>query len=165
MQENGCAAHVVWNPLSGEIVQTTPATRAALTHGCGTTREGRICVQIVVIGLLDEPFTNGPLHGLETILAWLDSWHVARNWPAGPPLPPPQARQSTRSHRVWARGGHFGASQMPDIHGIGPGGIDITKITGGPNARVAIPRPRSGSPEPLLRPAAGQANASASNHV
>jgi hypothetical protein len=66
--------------------------------------------------------------GLAEILAWLDTWQIPRRWPAGPPAPFRQASR-TRSRAVWARGGHFGASQVPECENIGPGGIDIDQLT------------------------------------
>ena len=45
------------------------------------------------------------------------------------PAPAP-FRQVTRprSRALWALGGHFGASQVPDCESIGPGGIDIDQL-------------------------------------
>jgi hypothetical protein len=39
-------------------------------------------------------------------------------------------RQLTRprSRALWARGGHFGASQVPECDNLGPGGIDIEHL-------------------------------------
>ena len=47
---------------------------------------------------------------------------------AGQPAP---FRQLTRprSRALWARGGHYGASQVPGCDNIGPGGIDIEHLT------------------------------------
>ena len=91
-------------------------------------REGRLCVQIGVLGFPREPFTSFQMIGLAAILGWLDSWQIPRRWPAGPPAP---FRQLTRprSRALWARGGHYGASQVPGCNNIGPGGIDIDHLT------------------------------------
>ena len=80
-------------------------------------RQGRLCVQIGVVGWAQEPFTDGPMHGVERILSWLHSWHVPWRWPAGRPAPFAQARAAERSHAAWSRGGHFGASRLPDWDG------------------------------------------------
>lgn len=151
------SAHLVWNPRSGDIVQMVPATRAARLLPGDVGREGRACLQIVVVALAREPFTLGPVDGLELIVGWLDGWRVPRRWPAGRPLPFPEAYDAPRARRPWARGGHFGASQVPDALGSSPGGIDIARITG-PEPPVGIPRPRSApgeetapaDPEPVL---------------
>lgn len=142
----GRAPHVVWNPLSGEIVQLIPVLRAGRALGgpdglvpaetspegecAAINREGRLCAQIGVVGFAREPFTTGPMNHVERIVWWLDSWHVARSWPAGPPLPFSRTLGGPRSRRLWARGGHFGASQVPDCcAAAGPGAVDVKRLT------------------------------------
>jgi hypothetical protein len=136
--------HLVWDPLTGDIAQLVPIVRAACALGspeyldyapdrlpyrkASVNREGRLCVQIGVLGSPREPFTGYPMLGLTEILAWLDSWQIPRRWPAGPPAPFRQATRP-RSRALWARGGHFGASQVPECDNIGPGGIDIDQLT------------------------------------
>lgn len=138
----GRPAHLVWNPVSGHIVQSLPPTLAA----CGLPGElnghGRVCVQIHVLGSVRTPFTDGKMDGLDEILGWLDAWNVPRRWPAGPPLPYPESMATERSGRLWAAGGHFGHSQVPGTSGGDPGAIDIERIAeyGPPGAQV--PRPR-----------------------
>ncbi|WP_444962872.1 hypothetical protein [Nocardiopsis sp. M1B1] len=89
----GREAHLVWNPLTGDVVQTLAATcRGRLPLG-GTRQyelyhdhghEGRVCLVVAVVSSGEAPFTDGPLHGLSPILAWLDSWGVERVWRADP---------------------------------------------------------------------------------
>ncbi|WP_243723321.1 hypothetical protein, partial [Actinomadura sp. 7K507] len=135
--------HLVWHPGTGEIVQLLPATRAARLLGGRVGREGRFCVQIMVIGQSRAPFTGTPLAGLETIVAWLDTWGVPRRWPAGPPLPSPQSYHAHRERKDWARGGHYGASQVPLVDRPDPGAIDVRRITGPDTPVAPIPRPRA----------------------
>ena len=146
-------AHLVWNPCSGEIVQLVPVTRAAGLLGDTVGHEGRVCVQVMVVGHAHSPFTSTVLRGLEGITDWLDAWGVRRRWPAGPPLPSPQSYDSRRDRRAWARGGHFGASQVPGLHRPDPGGIDIRRITGPDTPITAVPRrrpiPGQGRPRPV----------------
>lgn len=122
-----------------------PSARDGLA---GVNNEGRVCVQIGVIGHGWAPFTTGPVQHAREIVSWLDSWHVARSWPAGHPAPFPgtaQAGQQRRRH--WARGGHFGASQVPGCSDAGPGAIDIERLTGPLTAQRGTSVPRgSGSP-------------------
>src|SRR5215831_8590542 len=112
--------HLVWDPLTGDIAQLLPIVRAGCALGmpeyldyepdrlpprpAGVNREGRLCVQIGVLGTPREPFTSFQMIGLASILGWLDSWQIPR-------------------------GGHFGASQVPECDNIGPGGIDIDHLT------------------------------------
>jgi hypothetical protein len=153
-------SHLVWNPLNGEIVQLIPAIRAGRSIGwpegmeqlcrpspdqwCQAApkpepptgsfseinAEGRLCVQICVVAFAWEPFTTGPMAGLQEILDWLDSWGMPRNWPAGRPAPFPHGHASCRNRRLWARGGHFGASQVPEWTASGPGAVDVERLTG-----------------------------------
>jgi hypothetical protein len=157
--------HLVWNPLSGEVVQLVPVVRAACAlggpegldyrtggYGAGdgtdgfaggaaagphpANREGRLCVQIGVVAWAWEPFTDGPLHGVAGLLGWLASWGVPSRWPAGRPAPIAAARTGARSRAQWALGGHFGASQVPGWDAAGPGAIDI-ELLGAPAAAPA----------------------------
>lgn len=159
MEQRGRNAHVVWNPCTGEIVQMVPATQAALLLPEGVGREGRRCIQIVVVAFAHDPFTGGPMNGIETIMAWLATWQVPRRWPAGDPLPPPEAYNAGQDRRSWARGGHFGVSQVPHAAGPAPGAIDTEHITGQarpaelPRGEVTLP----GMRPPSLMPGVVQA--------
>src|ERR1700761_9638733 len=85
----GRPPHLVWNPLSGDFVQLIPVVRAACSLGgpegldyrtggyeaAGSVphpanREGRLCVQIGVLAWAWEPFTDGPMHGVDALLGW-----------------------------------------------------------------------------------------------
>jgi hypothetical protein len=145
LAQDGRPPHLVWNPLSGDIVQLIPAVRAACmlggpegldgTVGPGgaaaageavhpANRQGRLCVQVGVVGWAWEPFTDGPMHGAEALLAWLAAWGVPPRWPAGRPAPFLRARSAERSAARWSMGGHFGASQVPGWDAAGPGHIE-----------------------------------------
>ena len=137
--------HLIWDPVTGDIVQLVSILRAGCALGApdkldwdpdrvrsspeNVNTEGRICVQIGVLGHPAEPFTGGPLSGLGAIVGWLDSWSVPRRWPAGRPAGC-QAASAERSRMLWARGGHFGASQVPGCENAGPGAIDVDRLTG-----------------------------------
>lgn len=109
--------------------------------------EGRLCVQICVVAFAWEPFTALPLFGLRPILDWLDSWGISGTWPAGPPPAYPDGLRSCDDRRLWARGGHFGASQVPGLTAAGPGAVDIERLTG---HRVPVPRAEGQAvPEPV----------------
>jgi hypothetical protein len=144
LNEEDRPCHLVWDPLTGDLAQLLPIVRAGCALGtpehlnyapdrpphrtAAVNREGRLCVQIAVLGSATEPFTSYQMIGLAAILGWLDSWQIPRRWPAGAPAP---FRQLTRprSRALWARGGHYGASQVPECDSIGPGGIDIDHLT------------------------------------
>jgi hypothetical protein len=158
--ELGRASHLTWNPLSGEIIQlvsvlragrglgapetiaptATPSAEDAAGHAApvpaqagplpAVNSEGRANVQICVVAFAWEPFTSGPVNGLGQIMDWLDSWGIPRCWPAGVPAAFPHGHASGGSRRLWARGGHFGASQVPGWQAAGPGGVDVERLTG-----------------------------------
>ena len=92
--------------------------------------EGRLCVQICVVAFACDPFTSRPMLGLAQILDWLDSWRIPRQWPAGRPAAFPHEQAACRDRRLWARGGHFGASQVPGLTAVGPGAVDVELLTG-----------------------------------
>lgn len=136
-------AHLVWNPVRGEIVQQLPPSRAACGLSGELNRQGRACIQIRVLGSVEEPFTDTKLDGLDEILSWLDSWEVPRHWPAGPPLPYPHSLTSRGTTRLWSRGGHFGHSQVPGAVEGDPGAIDVTRLLRRhPPPPVEVPRQR-----------------------
>jgi len=123
--------HGLGAPLWAGAARTAPAS----VIGAATTNantEGRVCVQIGVLSHPADPFTSGPLDGVAAIMSWLDSWGVARHWPAGQPAPQPSRQDAVFHHSraLWALGGHFGASQVPGCAGQGPGGIDTSLLTG-----------------------------------
>jgi hypothetical protein len=152
----GRPPHLVWNPITGETVQILPIVRAGcalvpaseLDHerpvaGLGSAlavepcedipdvhTQGRLCVQVGVVAFGWEPFTSGPMTGAGPILDWLDSWSISRRWPAGRPAAFAKAHTVPRSRKLWACGGHFGASQVPGCANAGPGAIDVERLTG-----------------------------------
>jgi hypothetical protein len=172
LDQVGRACHLVWNPLHGEIVQLIPILRAGRLLGlpedlgqmtprppgaaddelAEANAEGRLCVQIGVVAFAWDPFTSWPMTGLQRILDWLDAWDVSRRWPAGAPAPFPHGLTTCGNTRLWASGGHFGASQVPGLTTAGPGAIGIEQLTGRagqarePDRRAPVPT-RS-APEP-----------------
>jgi len=159
LSEEDRPSHLVWNPLTGEVTQLIPIVRAGCALGtpecpapsagprpkpAKVNSEGRICVQVSVLGWPWEPFTHGPMTGLAAILSWLDTWQVPRRWPAGRPTPVRAAPALPCSRALWARGGYFGVSQVPGCEIASPGDIDIERLTG-PHAlpEFDMVRPRS----------------------
>jgi hypothetical protein len=151
----GRAAHLVWNPVQGEIVQLIPVLRAGRLLGmpedlsqmappqpdadedglAEANAEGRLCVQIGVVAFAWDPFTSWSMTGLRRILDWLDAWGIPRRWPAGAPAPFPHGLTTCGDRRTWAKGGYFGASQVPGLTAAGPGAIDVDQLTAGAEGR------------------------------
>jgi hypothetical protein len=190
-EERPC--HLVWDPATGEIAQLVSILRAGRALGAAeyltpasvsaprvpssgirgaavadVNTEGRVCVQIGVLGNPADPFTGGPLTGITTIVNWLDSWGIQRRWPAGRPAGHFDGRQLDTAvtaaaiaagggelgRALWALGGHFGASQVPGCASHGPGGIDTDRLTGAHIRYVHQREPRySLTPATLAIPA------------
>ena len=136
LRHEGRTTHLVWNPVSGEVVQLLAATRRAgmalggtaifgrhLDHG----DEGRVCLVVAVVGTKERPFTDGPMTGLSTLLGWLDSW------PAGPPGRRGVGGGATveAAVRCWSRGGHFGHDQVPGSVASAPGPVSVGLLLSG----------------------------------
>jgi hypothetical protein len=129
----GVAGDVDREGPAGAAAGADPAGPLAAQRNGGAAdvhTEGRLCVQVGVVGFARVPFTFTPMTGVKAILDWLDSWQIARRWPAGRPAPSGDAHAAVRSRRLWACGGHFGASQVPCCLAPGPGAIDVEKLTG-----------------------------------
>jgi hypothetical protein len=160
--------HLIWDPATGDAAQLISVLRAGRALGAadhldwapGHSRpypanvnaEGRVCVQIGVLGHPSHPFTAGPMVGIEIIMSWLDSWGVPRRWPAGRPEGYRLALTGRRSPVAWARGGHFGASQVPGCDNEGPGAIDVDRLTGPHGLQVrarGLPAARAGAALPI----------------
>jgi hypothetical protein len=155
------ACHLVWNPLQGEIMQVIPILRAGRLLGspedlnemahprpgadagqlAEVNTEGRLCVQIGVVAFAWEPFTAWPMTGLQQILDWLGSWGIPRQWPAGRPASFPHGLTTRGNRRLWARGGHFGASQVPGLTAAGPGAVDVELLSGRATQPRQLERP------------------------
>ncbi|MFI6575010.1 hypothetical protein ACIBFB_04355 [Nocardiopsis sp. NPDC050513] len=150
--EESRSVHLVWNPLTGEVVQSLAATRRSRMPMGRTYRyalhvdhgnEGRVCLTVAVVARAEEPFTDGPMLGLSPILEWLDSWDVPRRWPAGPPGH--GGAPAEELERAWSRGGHFSHDQVPGSPSKGPGPLDGARLFSAPDD-PGMPTP----PEPRL---------------
>src|SRR5260370_19039699 len=64
------------------------------------------------------------------IIDVLTGMGIPRKWPAGRPTAFPHEQAAPRNRRLWARGGHFGASQVPGLPAVGPGAVDVELLTG-----------------------------------
>jgi nucleoid-associated protein YgaU len=117
------SVHLVWNPVSGAVVQAIPANRygrGLQEFGFATNTEGNPCIQIEVVGFAAHPFTNGPCRGLDGIMDWLRSFGVPDVFPSG--VAGPRDRQS------WQRAGHFTHAVTPDNDHTDPGMINPRRL-------------------------------------
>jgi hypothetical protein len=117
------SVHLVWNPVSGSVVQTIPANRygrGLQEFGFPTNTEGDPCIQIEVVGFAAHPFTNGPCRGLGGIMNWLRSFGIPDVFPSGV--------SGNRDRQTWQRAGHFTHAVTPDNDHTDPGLISQRKL-------------------------------------
>jgi nucleoid-associated protein YgaU len=132
------AVHLVWNPVSGEIVQTIPADRygrGLQAFGFPTNRFGNPCIQIETVGFAAHPFTNGPCNGLDRIMDWLRSFGIPDVFPSGV--------AGNRDRQTWQKAGHFTHAVTPDNIHTDPGQINPKRLFAGgqqPGHPVGQPR-------------------------
>ncbi|MEV6183326.1 hypothetical protein [Streptomyces sp. NPDC052015] len=141
--------HLIYCPVTDRVGQFGPlnhSARALRNDGSRrTNREGRVCIQIEVLGHAARPWTAGwdpsDKPGWQRILDAIRSWDVPDVWPAGPPVTYPGG-SAPRSRSVWQfMGGHFGHCHVPGNDHGDPGAIDIVKAL----SATAPPRPGSRS--------------------
>ncbi|MER5932574.1 peptidoglycan-binding protein LysM [Streptomyces sp. NPDC002054] len=127
---------LIYCPVTDRVGQFGPldkSGRALRNDGARrTNREGRVCIQIEVLGRAHQPWTTGwdPAQkpGWQKILAAARSWGVPDEFPAGPPAPYP-GPDKPRSRSVWqSRGGYFGHVDVPGNDHGDPGAIDTAKV-------------------------------------
>ena len=164
--------HLVWNPTTGEIAQLISVLRAGRALGApdrldwtpvrihrrpeNVNAEGRVCVQIGVLALAAEPFTNGPhdrrrgdhelarLLGRAAPLAGGPARQLDRGRPGGRAarrrrgaasgLAAAASAALSEGPRGAARSGRAAVTsarrRSPGARTSGPGAIDIHRLTG-----------------------------------
>lgn len=133
---------VIYDPDSDKIGQFGPLTqsaRALQNDGSRrTNREGKVCVQVEVLGKAASPWTKGfdpaKKPNFQKLLAAMRAHGVADTWPAGKPLATATAvAKATRDRTTWqTKGGHFSHGQVPGNSHWDPGAIDTAIVPGKP---------------------------------
>lgn len=127
---------LIYCPVTDRVGQFGPlhqSGRALRNDGTRrTNREGKVCIQIEVLGYAKNPWTNGwdpaKKPGWQKILAAARSWGVPDAFPAGPPATYPGPGKS-RSRSIWqSKGGHFSHGDVPGNDHGDPGAIDTAKV-------------------------------------
>ncbi|WP_318200141.1 peptidoglycan-binding protein LysM [Streptomyces sp. SCL15-4] len=131
-----CEPQLIYCPVTDRVGQFGSlhlSARALRNDGARrTNREGRVCIQIEVLGRARKPWTTGwdpaKKPGWRKILAAVRSWDVPDLFPAGRPAAYPGPGKS-RSRSVWrSAGGHFGHVDVPGNDHGDPGAIDTAKV-------------------------------------
>lgn len=133
----GAEPQIIYDPQSDLLGQFGPlrlSSRALRNDGSRrTNREGRVNIQVEVLGRAENPWTNGfdpaTRPNFRKIIAAGHLWGVPDEWPAG--APPGSAGPGGRPRPVWqSRGGHYAHRQVPGNDHWDPGAIDTTKVPG-----------------------------------
>jgi LysM repeat protein len=131
---------VIYDPVSDKLGQFGPLTqsaRALQNDGSRrTNREGKVCIQVEVLGEAKSPWTKGfdpaAKPNYRKLIVGMRAHGIPDVWPAGAPLATAAAvAKKTRSRSTWQdKGGHFSHGQVPGNSHWDPGGIDTTIVPG-----------------------------------
>lgn len=144
---------VIYDPVSDKLGQYGPLTqsgRALKNDGSRrTNREGKVCIQVEVLGRAASPWTKGfdpaKKPNFRKLLAAMRAHGIPDVWPAGKPkATAAEVARTTRSRSTWqSKGGHFSHGQVPGQSHWDPGAIDTS----------IVPGKASGSSSPSTPPA------------
>jgi LysM repeat protein len=129
---------IIYDPESDKLGQFGPlnlSARALKNDGTRrTNREGKVNIQVEVLGRAASPWTKGfdPTQkpNFQKLLAAGRAWGIPDVWPAGKP-PAYPGGNSARSRTVWqSKAGHYSHSQVPGNDHGDPGAIDTAIVPG-----------------------------------
>jgi hypothetical protein len=158
---------VIYDPVTDQLGQFGPLTqsaRALQNDGTRrTNREGKVCIQVEVLGKAASPWTKGfdpaKKPNFQALLAAMRAHGIPDVWPAGAPLATAaEVAKTPRNRTTWqTRGGHFSHGQVPANSHWDPGAIDISIVPGKPQV-VAPSKPAPAKPAvPQYEPFPGAA--------
>jgi len=131
---------VIYDPdsdLLGQFGPLTQSGRALKNDGTRrTNREGRVNIQVEVLGKASSPWTKGfdpaAKPNYRKLLAGMRAHGIPNVWPAGkPPATAAAAAKGSRSRTTWqTKGGHYAHAHVPGNDHWDPGAIDTTIVPG-----------------------------------
>lgn len=133
----GAEPQVIYDPESDLLGQFGPlhlSARALRNDSARrTNREGKVNIQVEVLGRASKPWTSGfdpaKKPNYRSLIAAARAWGVPDTWPAGKPAGSASAAKRPRS--TWqTKGGHYAHSQVPGNDHWDPGAIDTAKVPG-----------------------------------
>ncbi|MFD9004511.1 peptidoglycan-binding protein [Streptomyces sp. NPDC059582] len=140
----GAEPQVIYDPVADKIAQFGPLTqsgRALKNDGSRrTNREGRVCIQVEVLGKAASPWTKdfdpASKPNYRKLIAAMRAHGIPDVWPAGkPPATAAAAAKGARNRATWqGKGGHYAHAQIPGNDHWDPGAIDTTIVPGKPTA-------------------------------
>lgn len=133
---------VIYDPVTDELGQFGPLTssaRALQNDGSRrTNREGKVCIQVEVLGKAASPWTKdfdpAKKPNFRKLLEAMRAHGIPDVWPAGAPLATAAAvAKAPRDRATWqGKGGHFSHGQVPGNSHWDPGAIDTSIVPGKP---------------------------------
>ena len=136
----GAEPQVIYDPdsdLLGQFGPLTQSGRALRNDGARrTNREGKVCIQVEVVGRASRPWTNGfdkaKKPNYRRFEAACRAHGVPDAWPAGkPPATGAAAAKGSRSRTTWqTKGGYYAHAQVPGNDHWDPGAIDTSIVPG-----------------------------------
>ena len=147
----GSEPQVIYDPdsdLLGQFGPLTQSARALQNDGSRrTNREGKVCIQIEVLGRAAKPWTKGfdkvKKPNYRKFEAACRAHGVPDVWPAGkPPATAAEAAKGPRSRTTWqTKGGTYAHGQIPGQDHWDPGAIDTSIV---PGKAASTPAPSTG---------------------
>ncbi|MFD9443427.1 peptidoglycan-binding protein [Streptomyces sp. NPDC060001] len=138
---------VIYDPVTDKLGQFGPLTksgRALKNDGSRrTNREGKVCIQVEVLGRAANPWTKGfdpaAKPNFRKLLAAARAHGVPDVWPAGKPKgTAAEVAKGSRSRNTWqSKGGHYGHGHAPGNSHWDPGAIDTAIVPGKPSGAPA----------------------------
>ncbi|MGS2592112.1 peptidoglycan-binding protein [Streptomyces hebeiensis] len=136
----GAEPQVIYDPVTDRIGQLGPLTssaRALKNDGTRrTNREGKVNIQVEVLGRAASPWTKGfdpaSKPNFRRLIAAMRAHGIPDVWPAGkPPATAALAGSGARSRTTWqSKGGHYAHAQVPGNDHWDPGAIDTGIVPG-----------------------------------
>lgn len=129
---------VIYDPVTDKLGQYGPLNqsgRALKNDGSRrTNREGKVCIQVEVLGRAASPWTAGfdpaDKPNFRKLIAAMRAWGIPDTWPAGKPVAKSSAAMP-RTRSTWQdKGGHYGHCHVPGNAHWDPGAIDTAKVPG-----------------------------------
>ena len=162
----GVEPQVIYCPatdLLGQFGPLTQSARALQNDGARrTNREGKVNIQVEVLGHAASPWTKGfdpaKKPNYRKLIAAMRAHGIPDVWPAGKPKATAAAvAKTTRSRSTWqSKGGHFSHGQVPGNSHWDPGAIDTAIVPGKAETTPTKPSNPSTPAKPQYEPFPGE---------
>ena len=118
LNRKGLCPHFLWDPYTGELIEgVSPDYTGTMHAGAGYS--------VAVMADPEDPFTQYPLEGSESLRGALKGLGVPEVWPKGPP----GSYVAYKAVQRYFEPGHYSANQI-NPEWVGIGNIDVGRIHG-----------------------------------